>query len=144
MVVPAEYRCHLLASGKSAKTIRQRTGDIDRFSRRCIDLFAVTTEDLVLYLSTGAESACWKPEYLKKIRASFRSFYRWAHLFGRMNADPAYGLSPVTVPKPLPHPTPEVVVLSAFLGGCIRRTVTEMLSGSLARARVNESPRWIS
>jgi site-specific recombinase XerD len=116
MDVPAAYRYHLLASGKSANTIRQRVGDIDRFSRRCPELFAVTTEDLVLYLGTGAESAHWKPEYLKKIRSSLRSFYRWAHQSGRVEIDPAYGLSPVTVPKPLPHPTPEIVILAAFAG----------------------------
>lgn len=114
--VPAAYRYHLLASGKSAGTIRQRIGDIDRFSRHCPNLFDVTTEDLVQYLGVGAESANWRPEYLKKIRASFRSFYRWAHQSGRIDTDPAYGLSPVTVPRPLPHPTPEVVVLAAFAG----------------------------
>lgn len=114
MEVPAGYRYHLLASGKSAGTIRQRIGDIDRFSRRCPNLFSVDTEDLVLYLGTGAERGRWKPEYLKKIRASFRSFYRWAHLSGRMTSDPAYGLMPVTVPRALPHPTPEIVVLNAY------------------------------
>ncbi|MCX7521961.1 tyrosine-type recombinase/integrase [Microbacterium sp. STN6] len=114
MEVPAAYRYHLLAAGKSAGTVKQRMGDIERFSRRYPELFAVCAEDLVVYLGVGAECAGWKPEYLKKIRASFRSFYRWAHLSGRMASDPAYALMPVAVPRPLPHPTPEDVVLEAF------------------------------
>lgn len=64
----------------------------------------------------GADEHRRRPEYLKKIRASFRSFYRWAHPTGRMGEDPAYDLMPVTVPRPLPHPTPEVLVLHAFQG----------------------------
>ncbi|HEY5222475.1 MAG TPA: tyrosine-type recombinase/integrase [Microbacteriaceae bacterium] len=138
MMVPAAYRYHLLASGKSAGTIRQRIGDIDRFSRHSPDLFTVTTEDLVLYLGIGAESAGWRPEYLKKIRASFRSFYRWAHQSGRIGADPAYGLSPVTVPKPLPHPTPEVVVLAAFAGAspAVRAMILLAATEGLRRSEI--------
>lgn len=41
--VPAAYRYRLLTSGKGAGTIHERMGDIDRFSRRCADLFEVTT-----------------------------------------------------------------------------------------------------
>lgn len=167
MDVPAAYRYHLLASGKSAGTIRERLGDMERFSRQCPDVFAVTTEDLVLYLGVGADNLRWRPEYLKKIRASFRSFYRWAHATGRMDTDPAYGLTPVTVPRPLPHPTPDVVVLHAFVGaspaiqamillaategcdvrrsrGCIRGIVMGMPSVLLGRGRASEWSRWTS
>jgi site-specific recombinase XerD len=132
MIVPTAYRYHLLASGKSAGTIKERLGDVERFARHCPDVFAVTTEDLVHYLGIGADILQWRPEYLKKIRASFRSFYHWAHATGRIQKDPAYGLTPVTVPRPLPHPTPDVVVLHAFVWGITGDTGDDSARGDSA------------
>jgi integrase/recombinase XerC len=88
---------------------------MSRFSRQHPDLLTVSPDDLVLYLGSGADLGGWKPEYMKKVRSSFRSFYRWAVLSGRMANDPAYALAPIGVPRAIPHPTPEDVVLAAFL-----------------------------
>ncbi len=123
------YRQYLLARGNSLGTITQRIGDLHRLGPTFPDLLAVTSQDLEEYLARRART--WKPEYNKRIRTSLRIFYQWALREGRISVDPTFGLAPVRIPRALPRPAPDSVVLSAFDAG----TLAERAMLSLAAAQ---------
>ena len=123
------YRQYLLARGNSLGTITQRVGDLHRLGPTFPDLLAVTAQDLEEYLARRART--WKPEYNKRIRTSLRIFYQWALREGRISVDPTFGFAPVRIPRTLPRPAPDSIVLSAFDAG----TLAERAMLSLAAAQ---------
>lgn len=90
------YRNTLLATGRSLGTVHQRMLHIEHLQRRYPNLLAVTEQDLVDYLA--ARRLTHAAESRKAIRASIRSFYRWAHKAGLIDSDPSADLEPVIVP----------------------------------------------
>lgn len=91
------YRNHLIAAGRSTGTVKQRLLHIDHLARRHPDLLAVSTADLEAHLAIKATNN--GAEGLKAIRASLRSFYRWAHESGLTSTDPSASLLPIRVPR---------------------------------------------
>jgi integrase len=57
----------------------------------------------------------WAAETKRSYRAALRSFYAWAHITGRITANPAGLLPTVRPPIRLPRPTPELVLAAALL-----------------------------
>jgi integrase/recombinase XerC len=70
----------------------------------------VTTDQLVAVLSTPG----WAPETRKSVRGSYRAFFRWGYLSGRLAADPSEPLPPVRIPQAVARPAPETVVRSGM------------------------------
>lgn len=102
----AAYAIALRAAGRAIGTIRLHRHYLDRLARCCPHPWDVTTADLRAVLAAHT----WKPETRKSARSVFRSFYRWAHGEGLVDADPALRLEPVRVPPGVPRPTPERLV----------------------------------
>jgi integrase/recombinase XerC len=91
------YRNHLIAAGRSVGTVKQRMLHIDHLHRRSPNLLEVSTADLETYLAAKSHSN--GPEGLKSIRASLRSFYKWAHDTDLITADPSAALIAIRVPR---------------------------------------------
>lgn len=70
---------------------------------------ALDTDDLAQALAMPR----WKPETRKSARASWRAFYRWLHLTGRVPSDPSLALPTVRVPRAQPRPVPVAVFTDA-------------------------------
>lgn len=108
----AEYRLHLLRLGRSPGTLKQRLGDLQRLHVHAGPLEKITKTDLEQHLD--AHSEFWSPAYRKKVYASYRSFFQWARKRKLIAQNPSKGLEVVRVPRYLPRPAPEDVVLEAF------------------------------
>ncbi|MCC3263623.1 hypothetical protein LLE87_36220, partial [Paenibacillus polymyxa] len=69
----------LHAARRAPGTVHQRLGDLRRYSATTgIDPLKASTKDLREYLGRGAQELHCAPEYMKRIRGSFRVFYAWA------------------------------------------------------------------
>ncbi|WP_153002121.1 tyrosine-type recombinase/integrase [Leucobacter chromiiresistens] len=108
----AEYRLHLLRLGRSPGTLKQRLGDLSRLHAHAGPLEDITKTVLEQHLDL--HSAEWSPAYRKKVYASYRSFFQWARKRKLIAQNPSRGLETVRVPRYLPRPAPEDVVLDAF------------------------------
>jgi integrase len=73
--------------------------------------WAVTTDQLIAWIA-GQD---WAAETKRSYRAALRSFYAWAHITGRILANPAGLLPTIKPPIRLPRPTPEPVFAAALL-----------------------------
>lgn len=94
-----QFRTALLAANHAPTTVRERVGDLNRFERSTgIPAETATLTDLRDYLAAGARSG-WRPEYMKRIRGSFRVFYSWMHAEGLRYDDPARALASISVPR---------------------------------------------
>lgn len=91
------YRNDLVAAGKRPGTVQQRLLHISHLKHHHPDLLRVVPQDLVNHLAR--KSASNGPEGLKAIRASLRSFYRWALKCGLVPVDPSVNLEPIHVPR---------------------------------------------
>ena len=108
----------LHAARRAPGTVQQRLGDLRRYSAATgIDPLKASTKDLREYLGRGAQELHWAPEYMKRIRASFRVFYAWAHASGLRDDNPALALASIAIPKGAHtrQPAPEPVVRRAHL-----------------------------
>lgn len=147
VVAIAAFRFYLRSSERSAGTIRLRTYYVTRFAvdvtkedpYHC-DPFAgpaagVGVDQLAGWLANPA----WKAETRKSARASLIAFYRWAAKTGRLvGPNPAAELDAVRVPKRLPRPTPDVVLVDALLTANDHDRLVLMLAGyaGLRRAEI--------
>ena len=131
--VVALFRIHLRHRGYAEGTVRQRVGDIDRMMRTLGSLSELTYDDLVSYLSPARRD--WRPEYRKRITASIRIFYVWANHSGHMVHNPAVELPTVRIPRAVPRPVPESVVLSAFQQGTLAERAILALGATLGLRR---------
>lgn len=100
----------LRASGASAGTIRLRECYVTRFLAAHPDLHAVSLDDVMEFLGRPG----WAPETRRAARSSLRSYFRWAVLSGRLEADPTVNAPTVAVPPGIPHPVTEDVVARAL------------------------------
>lgn len=107
-----EYRRHLQQLGRSEGTIAQRVGDIARLERAAGNALVLTKNDLTTYLEECTED--WSPAYRKKVYISYAMFFKWAKKNQLSSVNPAKHLPQVLVPRYLPKPVPEDVVLEAF------------------------------
>jgi len=108
------------------------------------DPFDLDFEDLLSWLA-GHD---WSPETRRSYRSSLRVFYGWARATGRIAADPAFALPPISVPRALPRPAPDHVVLAALERAKVRERLmvlllsqTGMRRGELARFHTNDLVR---
>lgn len=130
------YREALQAAGRASTTVRLHTHYLGILQRTFPAPWDVTTANLRSVLAHPS----WGAEARKSARAVFRSFYRWGHAEGYVEADPALALAPVTVrPKPS-NPTPEVVVQELLLDNSERLVFMSLLAGCMAM-RVGEIAR---
>ena len=107
-----EYRRHLQQLGRSEGTIRQRVGDIARLERHIGSVLALTRSELTTYLEE--HTGDWSPAYRKKVYISYGMYFKWAKKTELSSSNPAKRLPQVLVPRYLPKPVPEDVVLDAF------------------------------
>jgi integrase/recombinase XerC len=84
----------------------------------------VTTDQMLAWL--GAQ--VWATETRRSYRAALCSFYRWAHISGRMASNPAALLPPIKPPVRLPRPTPEGVLAAALLAATPRVQLMVLLA----------------
>jgi site-specific recombinase XerD len=93
----------------------------------------VTQEAPLTYLSPNRNG--WRPEYRKRITASVRIFYTWANHAGLIGGNPALELRTVRIPRAIPRPLPEAVVLSAFEQGTLAERAMLALGAALGLRR---------
>lgn len=97
MLYETPYRQALRAARKADGTVEQRIGDLRRFQNAThVEPFEAAIGDLRSYLSEGARH--WAPEYMKRIRSTFRDFYSWLQGKGLRADNPATGLAAITNP----------------------------------------------
>ena len=99
------------SAGAPRTTIGCRKQHLEHLARR-IDTgpWETTGEQLVEYV--GAQ--VWATETRRGRRSTFRSFYAWAVLFGRVEASPALLLPRVKAAPPRPRPIPEHLYATAM------------------------------
>ncbi|QYJ04234.1 tyrosine-type recombinase/integrase [Nocardioides panacisoli] len=108
---PVEAWCTWLRAGAcSSGTLRIRRFWLRRLAETYADPWAVTPDDLALFMARDD----WAPETKRGGRTSLRLFYRWAEQNGRVEKSPATDLSPVTVPRSVPRPASDEAVALAF------------------------------
>lgn len=129
----------LRSASKPETTIYLRSYQVRRFAidHALVDPLGLTLDDLATWLG----SFNWKVETRRSYRAALRSFYHWAHVTGRIPADPAALLPaitpPITQPRPLPEDyfrralstSPERVVLMVELGAFVGMRRAEISVG---------------
>lgn len=93
----AAYAEYLESRRRAAGTIRQRTRHVRLLAATTPDLRTITPETLDLWVRS--QSADKKPETVKSLINSLRSFYKWADRFGVIRPNPTVLLEYV----PNPH-----------------------------------------
>lgn len=106
------YRYHLRHLQRSEGTIKQRVGDIVRLRESVGDPLLLDKSALAEFLEENTGQ--WSLAYRKKVYISYRMFFRWAKKNSLIEKNPARKLPAVIVPRYLPRPAPEEVVLEAF------------------------------
>lgn len=144
VVAIAAYKSDLRSAERSKGTIRLRTYYVARFAVH------VTTTDVehsapfggvgIDQLTEWLANPDWRAETRKSARSSVFGFYKWAVRSGRLkaSANPAADLLPVTVPRGLPRPTPDQILVDALLTANDRERLMLMLAGyaGLRRAEI--------
>lgn len=134
--VIAEYRNHLYAAGRSHGTVIQRIGHIEQLHLRHGDLLSTTTEILESDLAR-MRVAGFAAETRKSVRASYRSFFGWAHTKGYRADNPADVLLPIRIPVTVPHIAPDDVVQYSLITATLEQR-TMILLARLACLRLAE------
>ncbi|MFD5600826.1 tyrosine-type recombinase/integrase [Leucobacter sp. NPDC058333] len=107
-----EYRLYLLRQGRSPGTLEQRIGDVRRLLIKIGPAASVTQIQLERFIDD--HTSHWSAAYRKKVYASYRIFFYWARKRQFIDVNPSRHLDTVRVPRYLPRPAPEEVVLKAF------------------------------
>lgn len=104
----------LVSACRPGSTVYLRTYHVGRLARSFTGRspWSLTVDDLAGWLA-GHD---WAVETRRSYASSIRSFYRWAHVTGRIAVDPAALLAPITPPRGVPRPAPEPVYRAAVLG----------------------------
>ncbi|MFN6951875.1 MAG: tyrosine-type recombinase/integrase, partial [Albidovulum sp.] len=119
--------------GYADGTVSHRVADIRRISEHLGDPLSITAANLLEFLRSRID--VWTPEYRKRVAASVRLFYRWALDEGLILENPAVKLPPVKVPRSIPRPTPDSVVLDAFARGTLAERAMIALGATLGLRR---------
>jgi integrase len=132
-----------LRVSKSPTTIRQRRWQLRKLAEAYPQRhpFKLSLDELEAWL--GGQD--WNAESRKSARGAVRSFYAWAVKTGRAKRNPAEKLDPITVPRRLPRPASDAVLLRA-LDGADDRLSLMLLLAAQAGLRVHEIAklRWDS
>lgn len=148
VVAIAAFRSYLRSADRSDGTIRLRTYYVSRFAAHVtrtdpdhsepfagVDAGGVGVDQLTEWLANPG----WGPETRKSARAGVIAFYRWAARTGRLpGPNPAADLDRIAVPKRLPRPTPDDVLVAALLTASDRDRLALKLAGyaGLRRAEI--------
>lgn len=129
------YRQYLFAGQKAPGTIAQRVGDLERFERSTgSDVEEATPAILLEYMAD--HYATWAPQYSKRIRASFRSYFQWRALTVPGAADASRDLPSVKIPKKRHRrPAPDDLVLDAFEKASMRERAILALAATMGLRR---------
>lgn len=144
VVAIAAFKSYLRSAEHSAGTIRLRTYYVARFA---VDVTRTDPENSAPFRGVGMDQLVtwlseheWKAETRKAARASLVAFYAWAVRSGRIKVkeNPAAELAPVTVPRRLPRPTPDQVLVDALYTANDKERLMLMLAGygGLRRAEI--------
>ena len=117
------WQRHEAASGASPATIAMRTYWLLRAEPHLPD--QPVTADLEAFMASGG----WSRNTLRSVRGALRSYFRWAHAAGLVEADPAAGLPRVRPVAGVPRPVPEHVYLSALAVAAPREWLMLSLAG---------------
>ncbi len=118
-VIPLErWDESLVIAGRSEGTRRQRLGQIRSLARELDvpDPGAVQQGTFYKWLSERQ----WQPSTRKSHYSSYRMFFGWAYRTGVVGEDVTLGLPQVTVPRRLPRPADDAVILLAMRNAPIR------------------------
>lgn len=107
-----EYRLHLLRQGRSPGTLEQRLGDVRRLLEAIGSADAISRQTLESFIDERTKH--WSAACRKKVYASYRIFFYWARKRQLIQNNPAKHLAVVRVPRYLPRPAPEDVVIEAL------------------------------
>jgi len=119
-------------AGRPATTINLRTYHVTRAARGLsVPLDQATADDLVSWLSAQD----WKPNTRHSYRSSLVSFYRWLRARGVRTDNPAELLPSVRVPRGLPRPAPEAVLIAALEAADERARLAMLLAGECGLRR---------
>lgn len=129
------YRQYLYAARKAAGTIHQRVGDLERFERSTkSDIEQATPAELLDYMADHYTT--WAPEYSKRIRASFRSYFQWRSSVVHGAIDASRDLPSVRIPKKRHRrPAPDDLVLDAFEKATLRERTILALAATMGLRR---------
>jgi site-specific recombinase XerD len=139
--LPASWRepvdgfvASMRAGSRSEGTVEQRVWRLRRLAEVAADPWAVTPQQLALWLSTPD----WAPETKRASRSTVRMFYRWAVRAGLIDSSPAELLDPVKVPRSLPRPAPRDALRAALAAADDRVRLAVLLAGyaGLRRAEI--------
>lgn len=144
VVAITAFKSYLRSAGRSGGTIRLRTYYVARFA---VHVTATDPEHSAPFGGVGMDQLTewlagpdWMAETRKSARSSVVGFYKWAVLSGRIKAtaNPAGDLAPVTVPRGLPRPAPDQVLVDALLTANDRERLMLLLAGyaGLRRAEI--------
>lgn len=120
------FENHLLATNRSAGTVRQRLLHITHLRHEFPDLLAVTLDDLERVLARMRFTH--KAETRKSVRSSFMVFYRWAYRTGLVAENPAAELGSISIPVSVPRLAPDDVVQMALISATLSEQVAIMLA----------------
>lgn len=109
-VAIAAYTVTMRAAGRSPGTIRLHRHYLRHVAQHVRSPWRATTADLTRALAVTH----WSPETRKSARGVVASFYRWGHLAGHVEHDPALRVPSVSVPPGQPRPAPEAVLARAL------------------------------
>lgn len=123
----------LAATGHRPSTIRTRSAYVGRWLAKHPDPWSASVDDVAAWM-TARE---WSPETRKSARASLALLYRWGLATGRTSADPTRAVPAVRVPRALPRPCPDDVLVSA-LTRCDTTGRLALLLAALGGLRVAE------
>lgn len=118
------YLDALRAAHRSPGTINLHRHYLRHLARFCPRPWSATPATLRRALAAPR----WSAETRKSARGAIVGFYRWAHLAGYLDQDPAFGLPPVSVPPGVPRPTPELVLARALRGAETRERIMLLLA----------------
>lgn len=147
VVAIAAFKYYLRSAERSAGTIRLRIYYVSRFAvdvtredpYHCDPFAGPDTGVGVDQLAGWLANSGWQPETRKSARASVVAFYRWAGKSGRLKApNPAAELDSIPVPRALPRPTPDIILVDALLSANDHDRLILKLAGyaGLRRAEV--------
>jgi integrase len=122
----------MIAAGTPATTRSLRTYYVRRFATETgKPLAKITTRDLIDWTADYD----WSPNTRRTVRTSLRAFWRYATSVHITKTNPALGLPSVTIPRPMPTPTPETIYRNAIDQADPRTRLALLLGGQCGLRR---------
>lgn len=126
----AAYKRFLLASGRSAKTVRLRLDWVARFARAVeVPPFEIETTAVIDW-SAGQD---WSQATRRSAHQSIKGFYAWAYTYGLTSVVPT--IPSVRKTPPTPHPASDAALEACLLAGDWRVSLAARLAAGLGLRR---------